>query len=94
MKAIFNGKVIAQSGETIEVEGNHYFPPQAVNREFLKESSNISVCPWKGKATYFDVEVGGQIRDDAAWTYKEPSAEAAQIKDHVAFWKGVHITED
>lgn len=94
MRAIFNGKVIAESRETIEIEGNHYFPPKDINKEFLKENKNTSVCPWKGQATYFDVEVGGQKRDDAAWTYKYPSAEAAAIKDHVAFWKGVHITED
>lgn len=94
MKATFNGKVIAQSQETIVIEGNHYFPPQAINMEFLKASKNTSVCPWKGQASYFDVEVGSEKRDDAAWTYKEPSAQAAAIKNYVAFWKGVHVTED
>jgi len=90
-KAIWNGTVIAESETTVELEGNHYFPPQSLHREYLKPSKTTSQCPWKGKASYFDIEVGGQRNADAAWYYPEPSAAAQQIKDHVAFWRGVRI---
>ena len=90
-KAIWNGKEIAASEECIVVEGNQYFPPDAVNMEFFKESSNSSICPWKGTASYYDLEVDGESNPDAAWYYPDPSEAAMEIKDYVAFWKGVEI---
>lgn len=92
MKAIWNGKVIAESNETKQVEGNHYFPPESINREYLKESSTHTKCAWKGTASYYHLEVGGEVNKDAAWYYPEPSKAASKIKDHVAFWKGVQVT--
>jgi len=91
-KAVWNGTVIAQSAATVMVEGNHYFPPGAVDRAHLKPSPTTSVCPWKGTAHYYHVVVDGTENPDAAWYYPEPKAAAAEIKDHVAFWKGVTIT--
>lgn len=91
VKAIWNGAVLAQSDETIVVEGNHYFPPDALNREYLRESSKHTTCPWKGKASYYDVVVNGDANRDAAWTYPEPKPAAAQIKGYVAFWRGVKV---
>ena len=93
MKAIWNGTVIAESDETVVIEGNHYFPPDSVNREFLKPSGTHSSCPWKGEAGYYNVEVDGKVNEDAAWFYPEPKPAASQIKDHVAFWKGVEVGE-
>jgi uncharacterized protein (DUF427 family) len=90
-KATWGGKVIADSKATVEVEGNQYFPLSAVKREFLKPSSHTSVCPWKGTAHYYHVEVDGMKNDNAAWYYPEPKAAAAEIKDHVAFWKGIRV---
>ena len=90
-KAIWNGAVIAESDDTVVVEGNHYFPPESVNTEFLEESSTHTVCPWKGVASYYDIEVDGETNPGGAWYYPEPSAAAAEIKDHVAFWRGVEI---
>ena len=90
-KAVWKGAVIAESEKTVELEGNHYFPPQSLHREYLKPSKTTSQCPWKGTARYFDVEVSGERNADAAWYYPEPSAAAQQIKDHVAFWRGVQI---
>jgi len=90
-KAVWKDAVIAESEKTVELEGNHYFPPQSLHREYLKPSKTTSQCPWKGKASYYDIEVGGQRNADAAWYYPEPSAAAQQIKDHVAFWRGVRI---
>ena len=90
-KAIWNGKEIAASEECIVVEGNQYFPPDAVNMEFFKESSNSSICPWKGTASYYDLEVDGESNKDAAWYYPDPSEAAMEIKDYVAFWRGVEI---
>lgn len=91
MKAIWNGQTIAESDSTEVVEGNHYFPPASLNKEFLKESDMTSTCPWKGFANYYDIVVDGETNEGAAWYYKDPSPEAAQIKDHVAFWKGVEV---
>ncbi len=91
IKAVWNGEVIAESDETVVVEGNHYFPPESVNRELLDDSSAHTRCAWKGEASYFDVVVDGQVNRDAAWYYPEPKPAAAQIKDHVAFWRGVRI---
>ena len=91
MKAIWNGKVIAESNDTKVVEGNHYFPADSVNREFVKESSKNTTCPWKGVASYYSLVVDGQENTDAAWYYPAPKDAAAEIKDHVAFWKGVEV---
>ena len=90
-KAIWNNTVLAESGRCEMVEGNHYFPPEAVKREYLKPSNSHTECPWKGTASYYHVEVGGQRNPDAAWYYPEPRAAARNIKDHVAFWKGVKV---
>ncbi|MCU1547142.1 MAG: hypothetical protein JWO29_93 [Arthrobacter sp.] len=90
-KAMWNGTVIAESDSTVMVEGNHYFPRSSVNAEFLTESSHSSVCPWKGTAAYYSLVVEGQKNQDAAWFYPEPKSEAAHIKDHVAFWRGVRV---
>lgn len=91
MKAIWNHQIIAESTETINVEGNAYFPPDSINKEFLKHSQNHTVCHWKGTASYFDIEVAGETNKDAAWYYPNPSALADKIKDYVAFWRGVSI---
>jgi len=90
-KAIWNNTVLAESDRCEMVEGNHYFPPEAVKREYLKPSATHTECPWKGTASYYHVEVGGQRNPDAAWYYPEPRAAARNIKDHVAFWKGVKV---
>jgi uncharacterized protein (DUF427 family) len=90
-KAIWNGTVIAESDTVEEVEGNFYFPPRSVKREYLRESRTRSTCPWKGEASYYDVVVDEKVNKDAAWYYPEPKPAAARIKDHVAFWKGVEI---
>ena len=90
-KAIWNNTVLAESDRCEMVEGNHYFPPEAVKREYLKPSATHTECPWKGTASYYHVEVGGQRNPDAAWFYPEPRAAARNIKDHVAFWKGVKV---
>lgn len=92
MKATWNGKTIAESDQTIVIEDNHYFPRDAVRMEFLRESSRTTTCPWKGEAHYFDVVVEGEENRNAAWTYPEPKEAAAQIREHVAFWKGVEVT--
>lgn len=93
MKAIWNNEVIAESSNTEMVEGNHYFPAEAIKKEFFKESGTHSTCPWKGKASYYTIEVDGKINQDAAWYYPEPKDAAKQIKDHVAFWKGVRVEQ-
>ncbi|WP_433888040.1 DUF427 domain-containing protein [Streptomyces sp. CA-111067] len=91
--ATWNGEVIAQSDETQLVEGNHYFPPDSVRTEFFKPSEMTSVCPWKGGASYYTLSVNGAENADAAWYYPAPKEKAAHIKDHVAFWRGVDISE-
>ena len=90
-KATWNGAVIAQSDRTLMVEGNHYFPADSVDRRYLRPSERHTVCPWKGTASYYDVEVDGKVNPAAAWYYPQPKAEAAQIVDHVAFWNGVRV---
>lgn len=90
--ATYGGTVIAQSDETVIVEGNHYFPPQSIDQQFLRPIDDTSVCPWKGTASYFDVVVGDAVAEGAAWTYPTPSDAAAEIKDHVAFWRGVEVS--
>lgn len=93
MKAIWNGAVLAESDDTIVVENNHYFPIESISREFFSPSSHTSRCPWKGTASYYSIEVGGQRNENAAWYYPEPLAAAAEIRGHVAFWKGVAVGE-
>lgn len=92
MKATWNGAVIAESDETVVVEGNHYFPPESLHREFVAPSDHHTTCPWKGEASYYDIVVDSKTNADAAWTYPEPKEAAAEIRDHVAFWKGVEVT--
>ena len=91
MKATWNGHVIAESANTEVVEGNHYFPADSIKREFFSESSHHTTCPWKGEASYYSVVVNGETNKDAAWFYPQPKDAAKQIKDHVAFWKGVKV---
>ncbi|MFZ5991959.1 MAG: DUF427 domain-containing protein [Deinococcota bacterium] len=91
MKAIWNGQVIAESDQTIVIEGNHYFPPQSVRQEFLQDSPTHTVCPWKGTASYYNLVVDGQTNKDAAWYYPTPKDAAQQIKGYVAFWRGVKV---
>ena len=92
-KAIWNSKVVAESDDTIVVEGNHYFPPNAIRREFFHESSHTSRCPWKGTAHYFDLEVDGQRNEGAVWTYPKPKPAAKSIEGYFAFWRGVVIED-
>ena len=91
VEARWNGAVIASSDETVVVEGNHYFPPDAVDASLLKPSGTTTVCPWKGTAHYFHVVVEGEENSDAAWYYPEPKPAAAEIRDRIAFWKGVEV---
>ena len=93
MKAIWNNTIIAESDDTVVVENNHYFPGDAIKKEFFKDSSLKSVCPWKGEASYYTLEVDGVENKDAAWYYPEVSELAKGIKGRVAFWKGVKIEE-
>jgi uncharacterized protein (DUF427 family) len=90
-KATWESAVLAESNQTVEVEGNQYFPPDGVHKEYFKPSEQHSVCPWKGTASYYDVEVNGKTNRDAAWYYPDPKAAASQIKGYVAFWKGVKV---
>lgn len=90
-KAIWNGAVLAESDQTEMVEGNHYFPPDSINKAYFQESSNQTTCPWKGVASYYDVVVDGKVNQGAAWYYPQPKSAAANIKDHVAFWRGVQV---
>ena len=93
-QAIWNGAVIADSDDTIVVEGNHYFPLEAVDQRYLVESDSHSVCPWKGTASYYSLEVDGQRNEDAAWYYPNPSRLAKKVAGRVAFWHGVEIVDD
>jgi len=92
-KAVWNGVVLAESDETEIVEGNHYFPADAVNMEYFSESTTHTTCPWKGVASYYTVEVDGQRNPDAAWYYPETKQAARHIKDRVAFWRGVKVID-
>ena len=93
MKAIWKGQVIAESNNTVSVEGNAYFPPESIHREFFADSSTRSVCPWKGTASYYDVVVDGEKNPSAAWYYPETKEAANEIKGHIAFWRGVEVVE-
>ncbi|MGO9675347.1 MAG: DUF427 domain-containing protein [Methylocella sp.] len=91
VKAVWSGAAIAESGETVIVEGNHYFPRDAVASQYLKPSATTTVCPWKGVAHYYSIVVDGAENKDAAWCYPEPKPAAAEIRDRIAFWKGVKV---
>ncbi|TDH25143.1 DUF427 domain-containing protein [Segetibacter sp. 3557_3] len=93
MKAYWNNELIAESNDTIVVENNHYFPPGSVKEEFLQPSSTESQCPWKGKASYYSLEVNGSSNKDAAWFYPEPKPAAENIRGYIAFWKGVRVSQ-
>jgi uncharacterized protein (DUF427 family) len=90
-RAVWNGAVIADSNRCIVVEGNQYFPADALKREFLRDSATHTVCAWKGTASYYDVVVNGQTNKDAAWYYPEPKPAASNVKGYIAFWKGVKV---
>ena len=92
MKAVWQGTVVAESSDTVVVEGNHYFPAEAVKREYLLPSNTKTMCSWKGQASYHTLLVNGNANPDAAWYYPEPKDAAANIKGRVAFWKGVQVT--
>jgi len=92
MKAEWRGAVLAQSDDTVVVEGNHYFPRESLADEFFRDSAQTSVCPWKGTASYLDVVVGDERNDGAAWHYPDPKPAASEITGHVAFWKGVTVS--
>ena len=93
MKAAWKGAIVADSDATRVIEGNHYFPPASVKREYLKDSKTTSVCPWKGEASYYTLEIDGTRNEDAAWYYPTPKEAAAEIKGYIAFWRGVEVTE-
>jgi uncharacterized protein (DUF427 family) len=91
VRATWNGTVLAESDDTVVVEGNHYFPPDSLHTELFRDSAKKSVCPWKGEASYYSVTVDGEENADAAWYYPSPKAAAAEIAGHVAFWRGVVV---
>ena len=93
MRAVFNGAVVAESDDTVVIEGNHYFPAESVNAGFLSATDKTTVCPWKGTASYYDVTVGGETASNAAWFYPEPKEKAEEIRDHVAFYPVVSVTD-
>ncbi len=93
MKAIWNDAVIAESNDTVIVEGNHYFPRDSVNDSYLKPSDKTTVCSWKGTANYYTLSVDGAENTDAAWYYRRPKSAAGQIAGRVAFWRGVQVVE-
>jgi uncharacterized protein (DUF427 family) len=93
MKAVWNDTEIASSDDTVIVEGNHYFPLSSVNNNYLRESDKHSNCPWKGKASYYDIAVGGEVNEGAAWYYRDPTPAAAEISGRVAFWREIEVSE-
>jgi len=93
MRATWNGTVLAESDDTVVVEGNHYFPETALRRNLMRPSDTHTVCPWKGIASYYSVEVDGQVNQDAVWYYPEPTPKAAMVAGRVAFWKGVVVSD-
>ena len=94
MQAVWRGTVIAQSDDTVVVEGNHYFPREAVDERFVVPSGHTTTCAWKGQASYLSLRVGGAENRDAAWYYPDPSPAAARIRGRVAFWRGVEVRDD
>lgn len=93
VRAVWNGAVLAEAEDTVRLEGNHYFPPESVNREYYTASPTRTICPWKGVARYYNVVVDGEVNPDAGWYYPHPSPLARKIKNHVAFWHGVVLVE-
>ena len=93
MKAIWNNETLAESGETIIIEGNHYFPPDSIKREYFQDSDSHTTCPWKGDASYYHINVNGEVNNDGAWYYPEPKEAAKEIRNYVAFWKGVEVVD-
>jgi uncharacterized protein (DUF427 family) len=93
MKATWKGKILAESDDTVVVEGNHYFPPDSINAEFFQPTETHTVCGWKGTASYYDIVVDGETNGDAAWYYPEAKEDAKEIEGYVAFWKGVEVNE-
>lgn len=93
MKAIWNNQILAESNNTIELEGNHYFPPGSIQSQNFEKSQTNTICGWKGTASYYNIKVDGKINPDAAWYYPEPKDAAINIKDFVAFWRGVEVTK-
>ena len=91
MKAMWKNIILAESSGAIVIEGNHYFPPESVKKEYLKESDTQTACPWKGEAHYYHMVVNDEVNKDAAWYYPEPKEAAKQIKNYVAFWKSVEV---
>lgn len=91
MKAIWNGAVLAESNNTVVVEGNHYFPADTINKEYFQESDTHTTCPWKGVASYYTITVNGQINKDAAWYYPSTKERAKNIEGYIAFWRGVKV---
>jgi uncharacterized protein (DUF427 family) len=91
MKATWNGTLIAESDDTVLIEGNHYFPESSLNRQYIAFSNHKTSCPWKGQASYYSLKVNGDINTDAVWYYADPKPEAEQIRGRVAFWKGVKV---
>jgi uncharacterized protein (DUF427 family) len=89
MKVIHGDLILAESNDTIVIEGNHYFPPDAINKKYFQKSATHTTCPWKGQASYYNIVIGDQVEPDAAWYYPEPKPAAEQIKNYVAFYKGV-----
>ena len=94
IQAVWNGQLLAASDETKVVEGNHYFPPAAIRREFFRDSDAHTVCGWKGTASYFDIVVDDEVNQQAAWYYPDPKPEAAEIAGYVAFWNGVDVSPE
>lgn len=93
VRASWNGEVIAESADTVVVEGNHYFPADAVRRDVLVESDTHTTCSWKGVASYWSIRVGDEVNRDAAWFYPDPKAAAAEIRGRIAFWRGVRVEQ-
>jgi uncharacterized protein (DUF427 family) len=93
MKAIWQNVTLAESNATLVVEGNHYFPPDSINQNYFKDSNSHTTCPWKGLASYYSIVVNGKVNQDAAWYYPDPKPAAGNIKNYVAFWKGVEVVE-
>ena len=91
MRAVWHNTILAESDDTVVVEGNHYFPPGSIHQEYFRPSDTHTTCPWKGEASYYDLVVEGEVNKDAAWYYPAVKDAAAQIKGHIAFWKGVKV---
>ena len=91
MRAFWKGTTIAESDDAIKLEGFYYFPRSSVKMEYLKESSHRTFCPWKGTASFYDVDINGDINKDSAWYYPTPSERGAMVKDRIAFWKGIVV---